>query len=153
MHDEVEESQFRPSRDKLRRLAVKLMVTWEIFPNALLLQDVSVHDSASAGSGAFATVYCGVHDGKMVALKKPHIRPPPAEDGDSDSKTRMIQNFKVRSQCFVAGTAVNLFSVHLPRHSIANRYSTKASNMTTFCHSLESLEMYSRAQFVWSCLG
>ena len=95
LHDEVEESQSSPPQDMLRRLAVKVAAHWEIFPNALILKDVQLLDSERAGSGGFADVYRGMHDGQMVALKKPRTRPP-SEDHRNSSRDNVIKNYKVR---------------------------------------------------------
>ena len=83
---------------------------WDIFPNALILKGVQLHDSEHCDSGAFAIVYSGMHDGRRVALKKPRRRQIVAESGSSASRTR---TFKVRLQLFDVGITVKHFATSL----------------------------------------
>ena len=143
VHDEAERNEFCPSRDKLLRLLLKVATHWSIFPNALILTDVQLQGDEFCDSGAFAIVYRGIYDGKRVALKKPRKRQ--ITDGSGSDTSKM---FKVRLQLFNVDHTIKCFSVHLLRHFIVNRSSTKASNTITFFHLSECLKMCSRVRYV-----
>lgn len=61
------------SRDRLRRLSVKVAVKHDTFPTRLILRGVSCTDRSRHGEGAFGEVYCGTFDGAKVALKFPRM--------------------------------------------------------------------------------
>ena len=141
VHDKAEGNQFRPSRDKLIRLLLKVATHWGIFPNALILTDVQLLDDEFCDSGAFAIVYRGKYDGKRVALKKPRKR-----ETMDDSENM----FKVRLQLLdVLDYTINRSAVYLHRHFIVNRSSTKVSSTSISFHLSECHKMCSRVRFVW----
>lgn len=61
------------SRDRLRRLSVKIAVKYDTFPSLLILRGVSCTDRSRHGEGAFGEVFCGTFNGAKVALKFPRM--------------------------------------------------------------------------------
>ena len=57
-------------RRKLRKIALLHVNKYEILPSELLLRDVRREDDRQYGSGAFSNVFCGLYDGRKVAVKQ-----------------------------------------------------------------------------------
>lgn len=58
-----------PTRSKLRRISLKLVLQYDKMPAALFLKNVECPDRETRGAGGFADVYCGEYAGAKVALK------------------------------------------------------------------------------------
>lgn len=61
------------SRDRLRRLSLKMAVEHNTFPTLLILRGVTCTDHSRHGEGAFGEVFCGTYNGIKVALKFPRM--------------------------------------------------------------------------------
>ncbi|KAH8091683.1 kinase-like domain-containing protein [Cristinia sonorae] len=61
---------FYTYRNQLRRLSLKVAITYERFPTGLVLTAVRCDDQNQRGAGGFADVYCGTYNGAKVALKR-----------------------------------------------------------------------------------
>lgn len=57
-------------RNTLRRIVLKLAITYDILPTALALEEVQCDDREVHGAGGHADVYCGNHRDLKVALKR-----------------------------------------------------------------------------------
>jgi hypothetical protein len=56
--------------DGARRLLVKLSIVSGILPATLRIEGVRCPSRDPAGVGSYADIFCGEHDGKIVALKR-----------------------------------------------------------------------------------
>lgn len=61
------------SRDRLRRLLLKVAIKHDTFPTLLILRGVTCTDTRRHGEGAFGEVFCGIYNGTKVALKFPRM--------------------------------------------------------------------------------
>ena len=57
-------------RNKLRKTSLKLCMTHDILPSALILRGVQCSSPEQVGAGAFSDVFVGTFDGQQVALKR-----------------------------------------------------------------------------------
>ncbi|TCD63488.1 hypothetical protein EIP91_005347 [Steccherinum ochraceum] len=57
-------------RNTLRRIILKLAITYDILPTALALEEVQCDDREVHGAGGHADVYCGTYQDRKVALKR-----------------------------------------------------------------------------------
>ncbi|TCD70706.1 hypothetical protein EIP91_002082 [Steccherinum ochraceum] len=60
----------RPPNYRLRELAVKIAVNYNVLPTAFLLLDVRLLETSHRWSGGFADIYRGELDGQVVAIKR-----------------------------------------------------------------------------------
>lgn len=61
------------SRDRLRRLLLKIAMKHDTFPTRSILRDVNCTDRSRHGEGAFGEVLWGTYNGIKVALKFPRM--------------------------------------------------------------------------------
>ena len=57
-------------RNQLRRLSLKVAITYDKFPTPLVLRGVQCDTTNQHGAGGFADVFCGTYNGEKVALKR-----------------------------------------------------------------------------------
>ncbi|THH31064.1 hypothetical protein EUX98_g3127 [Antrodiella citrinella] len=74
------DAHFSRYRNKLRKLSIKLSITHEILPSALILKGVQCDSTHSIDAGGFGDVYIGTYNGIKVALK--HLRTHPNIDNE-----------------------------------------------------------------------
>lgn len=58
------------TRTKLRRLTLKMAITYEMLPTSMFLKGVTCTSVDASSSGGFADVFCGMHGEMMVAIKR-----------------------------------------------------------------------------------
>ncbi|THH32512.1 hypothetical protein EUX98_g1656 [Antrodiella citrinella] len=63
-------SPFSIYRTTLRKVTLKLALKHDILPGSLILMGVVKIDDEQHGAGSFSDVFCGIYQGRKVALKK-----------------------------------------------------------------------------------
>lgn len=81
--------QFLQYRNKLRKLSLKLSITHDIFPSALVLREVQLSNQKLIGSGSFADVFVGTYNGEKVALKRLRVFAM-TQDGPKQKKVYVV---------------------------------------------------------------